>query len=99
MDSIGLEYLSGEATFYFFVSLGSSSLGSEAFCERLLREKGVSAVPGLGYGASCDQFIRISVGTETMERTKHGIQAIRDLIASTSGAAAPPARDRVGAHR
>lgn len=79
----GIEVLPGEATFYLFASLGRSTLGSDAFAERLLRESGVCVVPGIAYGDSCDHHIRISVGTESPERIRRGIDAIAELIEST----------------
>jgi aspartate/methionine/tyrosine aminotransferase len=85
MDSVGLDYLPGGAAFYYFVSIEPSSLDSEAFCTRLLKERGVSTVPGLGYGTSCDAFIRVSVGTESVERVRRGIDAIKSLIDETAG--------------
>ncbi|HEU0079460.1 MAG TPA: pyridoxal phosphate-dependent aminotransferase [Longimicrobiaceae bacterium] len=83
MKELGLSYMDGTATFYFFVSIAESGLGSEDFCLKLLRESRVSVVPGRGYGESCDRFVRVSVGSESMERTLHGIRAIRALIEST----------------
>lgn len=80
MKELGLSCMEGTATFYFFVRIDESGLRSEEFCHRLLREKKVSVVPGRGYGESCDGFVRVSVGTESMERTKRGIRAIRELI-------------------
>jgi aspartate/methionine/tyrosine aminotransferase len=79
----GIDTLPGEATFYLFGSLGESGLGSDAFATRLLRERGVCVVPGIAYGESCDRHIRISVGTESPERTRRGIAAIRSLIDTT----------------
>ncbi|MFE0022422.1 pyridoxal phosphate-dependent aminotransferase [Amycolatopsis sp. NPDC059021] len=81
----GIEVLPGSATFYLFASLGDSTLGSDAFAERLLRESGVSVVPGIAYGESCDHYVRISVGAETPERIRRGIDAIARLIANTGG--------------
>ena len=89
LDHYGLEHLPGEGTFYLFVSIGASRLGSAEFCDRLLEEHGVSVVPGIGYGESCDRFIRLSVGTESMERTREGILRVNRLIEET---AASPAR-------
>jgi aspartate aminotransferase/aminotransferase len=86
MDEIGLRYLPGLAAFYFFVSIGGSRLRSDEFCTVLLRERGVSAVPGIGYGDSCDGFIRLSVGTEPMERLKQGVRTIQALITETTDA-------------
>lgn len=84
MDNIGLSYLQGGATFYFFVSIAKSRLSSEAFCTRLLNEQCISIVPGSGYGESCDQFVRVSVGTATLEENQYGLDKIKQLIELTS---------------
>jgi aminotransferase len=84
LDESGLRYLPGEGTFYLFVSIQESGLGSEAFCTRLLDEHGVSTVPGIGYGESCDRFIRLSVGSESMERIRSGVERIAQLIHDTA---------------
>lgn len=89
MDGIGLDYMDGSATFYFFVSLEGSSLGSEAFCMRLLSENKVVAVPGVGYGKSCDGYIRVGIGTESMDRMKAALRAIKALIQATQHSEAP----------
>jgi aspartate aminotransferase/aminotransferase len=83
MDRLGLTYLPGSSTFYFFVSLAPSRLGSEDFCLRLLHEEHISAVPGIGYGASCDAFIRVSVGTEPLDRIEWALGRVRALIEKT----------------
>jgi aspartate aminotransferase/aminotransferase len=83
MDELGLRYMKGTGTFYFFVSIEASSLASEPFCTRLLSEKKVVAVPGVGYGRSCDGFVRVGVGTESMDRTKAALRAIKELIDAT----------------
>jgi aspartate aminotransferase/aminotransferase len=84
LDRMGLSYLPGPATFYLFVSIADSSLTSDEFCTRLLDERHVCVVPGIGYGASCDGFVRLSVGTESRERTLQGLEAIRDLVEETA---------------
>lgn len=84
MDEIGLRYMSGTATFYFLVSIQDSNLDSEKFCTRLLKEYRVSTVPGIGYGKSCDGFIRVSVGTESLDRMIKAIDSIKDLIVKTT---------------
>jgi aminotransferase len=84
LDTFGLRYLPGKGTFYLFVSIGESGLGSEAFCTRLLDEHGVSTVPGIGYGESCDRFIRLSVGTESLDRIRQGVEHIAQFIRDTS---------------
>jgi aminotransferase len=84
LDAAGLDYMPGDGTFYLFASIQGSCLGSEAFCERLLDEHGVSAVPGIGYGDSCDGFIRLSVGSESMERIRDGVDRIATLLHQTT---------------
>jgi aminotransferase len=83
MDEIGLGYLPGAATFYFFVSIAESSLSSEEFCTRLLQQEHISIVPGLGYGRSCDRFVRVSIGTATLEENRFGLRKIKELIDKT----------------
>ncbi|MCF7800168.1 pyridoxal phosphate-dependent aminotransferase [Candidatus Babeliales bacterium] len=84
MDLINLKYLPGTSTFYFFVSIAPSKLNSEDFCTKLLLEENISTVPGIGYGKSCDSFIRVSVGTESEETIKYALKKIQDLIKQTS---------------
>jgi aspartate aminotransferase/aminotransferase len=83
ITDVGLRVELGNSTFYFFVDIRPSGLDSIAFCDRLLQEYKVVAVPGIGYGASCDHFVRISIGSETEERINHGLQQIRRLIEVT----------------
>ena len=90
LDAAGLRYLPGEGTFYLFVSIAESALGSESFCTHLLEQHGVSAVPGIGYGESCDGFIRLSVGAEDMERIRIGVVRVARLVAATSTMPATP---------
>jgi len=84
MDNIKLKFLPGETTFYIFLSIADSKLYSENFCTELLDKFNVSAVPGIGYGDSCDNFIRISIGSENINRLKIGLKNIKNLIKSTS---------------
>jgi len=93
LDEAGLGYLPGEGTFYLFASIEGSRLGSEEFCDRLLDERGVCVVPGIGYGDSCDGFVRLSVGSESMERIRRGVEHIAGLLRETS---AEPEAARAG---
>ncbi len=84
LDQLGLHYLPGDATFYFFVSIAPSRLTSDEFCTRLLTNDYISAVPGSGYGGSCDQFIRVSIGAEPIEVIRGALERIRILISWTA---------------
>jgi aspartate aminotransferase/aminotransferase len=83
LEEAGLDFLPGTSTFYLFVSIAPSALGSEAFCTRLLEEQHVCVVPGIGYGHSCDGFVRLSVGTESLEDIRTGIARIKGLVDAT----------------
>lgn len=83
MDELGIKVEPGTSTFYFFVDISASRLDSVAFCDRLLSEQFVAAVPGIGYGKTCDRHIRISFGTESDERIYEGLKRIRNLIDAT----------------
>jgi aspartate aminotransferase/aminotransferase len=41
-------------------------------------------VPGVGYGRSCDAFVRVSVGTESLEDIERGLVRLKGLIDQTS---------------
>ncbi|WP_210163430.1 pyridoxal phosphate-dependent aminotransferase [Lutibaculum baratangense] len=80
MDSIGLDYLPGGGTFYFFVSLGDSpNDGFDLAIQLLLRER-IAVVPGAAYGASTERFLRVSVGTESEEQIEHALRRIRAAL-------------------
>lgn len=83
LDELDIKVEPGISTFYFFVDISSSKLASVAFCDRLLSEQFVAAVPGIGYGQTCDRHIRISFGTESDERIYEGLKRIRNLIDAT----------------
>jgi len=80
MDKLGIRYLEGSSTFYFFIDISDSEMGSVEFCDILLSEYFVATVPGIGYGESCDSYIRLSFGTESDERIISGLERIKKLI-------------------
>jgi aminotransferase len=84
IDTIGLSRLPGEATFYYFISIAPSKLDSEEFSMQLLLRKNVCVVPGIGYGQSCGQFVRVSFGSEPIDRVTEGLLSIKKLIEETS---------------
>lgn len=84
MRSIGLETLPGSSTFYFFVSIAPSRLSSEEFSSKLLHEHFISVVPGIGYGETCDAFIRVSIGSADEEDICAALSVIKQQIVETS---------------
>lgn len=75
-NKIGLTCFNPEGAFYVFPSIKSTGLSSEEFCERLLYEGKVAAVPGSAFGESGEGYMRISYAyslkhlIEAMERIK-----------------------------
>lgn len=80
MDQIGLRYLPGSTTFYFFVETGSYSGSVHDLALYLLLEKGISMVPGAAYGATTGNFLRVSIGTESEERIDQALITLRDVL-------------------
>ena len=68
--------LEGDSTFYFMMKIQNTESIFD-FCMRLLLNDHLSVVPGKAYGESCENYIRIAIGTETLERITSAI----DLIA------------------
>jgi aspartate/methionine/tyrosine aminotransferase len=81
MDRVGLRYLPGASTFYFFVSIDDFPGTSLEFALALLVNHGIAVVPGNAYGESTGRFIRISIGTETEERVFGALAVIRSMVA------------------
>jgi aspartate aminotransferase/aminotransferase len=75
----GIPCLPGDATYYVFADISKYGLSSRDLAELLLTRHGVSVVAGIGYGNSCDQFVRISVGAESFERIRTAIDRLSTL--------------------
>ena len=71
-NRLGLTCFNPEGAFYVFPSIRSTGLSSEEFCERLLFEEKVAAVPGSSFGESGEGYIRISYAYSL----KHLMEAI-----------------------
>ena len=67
------------STFYFMIRI-LRNLDSVKFCEILLDSHNVAAVPGIAYGKSCKNYIRIGIGAESTERIKQALLIIKDRL-------------------
>ena len=83
LDALGLQRVAGGSTFYFFLSLENYPGSSMEFSTELLRKHAVATVPGSAYGKSTDRFVRVSIGTEPMERIEAALERIREMIRGT----------------
>ncbi len=60
LTAMGMEVVLPRGAFYIFPSIKKYSISSEEFCERLLREGYVAAVPGSAFGKGGEGYMRIS---------------------------------------
>jgi len=67
---IGLDCHEPQGAFYAFPSIQRTGLSSEQFCERLLYEAKVAAVPGHVFGLGGEGFIRCSYATSVSQLTE-----------------------------
>ena len=58
----GISCVNAQGAFYLFPNISSTGMKSAEFCERLLTEAKVAAVPGIAFGS--DNYIRISYATD-----------------------------------
>lgn len=79
LTSSNIECLSGSGTFYFFIDLRSLGFNGNTmnFALHLLLNHDICIVPGGAYGASTDKFIRLSIGTESVDRIRDAIVLIK----------------------
>ena len=77
LQAMGLPCFEPKGAFYVFPCIARTGLSSEEFCERLLREKHVAAVPGTAFGESGEGYVRCSYAT--------GIEKLREALARMAG--------------
>jgi aspartate aminotransferase/aminotransferase len=80
LDKYGFRVLDGGATFYFFVELWPAGQNSSEVSEKLLTEDNIAVVPGEAYGKTTSHFVRLSFGTESLERIEGALQKIRARV-------------------
>jgi aspartate aminotransferase len=73
----GLSCPQPDGAFYVFVDIAASGMKSLAFCDALLEEKYVAAVPGVAFGA--DDSIRLSYATD-MATIEKGLGRIAEFM-------------------
>jgi len=73
----GLSVINPNGAFYLFVNIKNFTDNSLDFCKRLLEEKGVATVPGIGFGS--EGYFRFSFATDE-ESIKKGISIIKNFV-------------------
>ncbi len=81
LTDAGLDCQTPQGAFYVFPSIASTGLDSEAFCERLLREQKVAAVPGTAFGACGEGHIRCTYATG-MDQLREAVRRLAAFVRS-----------------
>lgn len=68
-----------DATFYLMVDISATGMKSEEFSIELLKSVQVALVPGITYGVSCDNYVRIAF-TLDEEKIREGIKRIASFV-------------------
>ncbi len=79
LTKMGFESNIPKGAFYMFPSIKKFNLKSEDFCERLLKEAGVAAVPGDAFGVGGEGYIRISYAY-SMEQLKEASDRMENFV-------------------
>jgi len=78
----GVTCVNAKGAFYLFPNISGTGLAAPEFCERLLKEELVAAVPGEAFGAP--GYIRISYAT-SMELIEKGLDRMEKFCAALAG--------------
>lgn len=76
---MGLECFEPEGAFYVFPCIKATCMGSEAFCETLLKEEKVAVVPGTAFGECGEGFIRCSYAY-SIDALKEALERIENFV-------------------
>ena len=77
----GLRTRMPEGGFYAWVDISQTGLSSMAFCQQLLEQQKVVVVPGITFGESCDNFIRVTC-VKSWKDNEEGLTRIRTFVES-----------------
>lgn len=79
LNDAGLKCRKPGGAFYVFPSIKDFNMSSEEFCEKLLFENKVAAVPGNAFGVSGEGYIRCSYATSKKNIIK-AIDSIKEFV-------------------
>lgn len=79
LKDMGLDVKMPKGAFYIFPSIKKFGIKSEEFCDRLLYEGKVAAVPGSAFGIGGEGYMRISY-SYSMKQLEEGLNRIENFI-------------------
>jgi aminotransferase len=81
LRSIGLPTVEPKGAFYVFPQISGTGLSSEDFANRLLEKEKVAVIPGNGFGAGGEGFVRISYAT-SYEKIEQALERMGRFVKS-----------------
>jgi aspartate aminotransferase/aminotransferase len=76
----GFDLIPGSSTFYLMVDITPTGMISEEFANSLFEKYRISVVPGTAYGESVSNFIRVSVGSESLESITKAVEIMAEYV-------------------
>ncbi len=83
-DIPGISVRVPKGAFYAFANIRSTGMSSVDFCMDLLKKTGVVTVPGTGFGAAGEGYIRLSYATSD-ENIMEGMKRLKKYMMNRSG--------------
>lgn len=77
LKKLKFKFLEGDSTFYFFIDISEYKQNAFTFCINLLIDELISVVPGNAYGESTNNFLRISIGTESEDKIYQSLKILK----------------------
>jgi aspartate aminotransferase len=78
LNKMGIECKKPDGAFYAFANVSEYGNGTD-FAERLLKEAQVAVTPGIAFGASGEDFIRISYAT-SIDRIREALERLEKIF-------------------
>ncbi len=74
-----IKFVSGISTFYIFIKIDNFKSSIFDFAMYLLFKYNIGVVPGISYGNSTEKYLRISIGTEDLNKIYKSLNTINKL--------------------
>ena len=81
LNELGLPCFEAEGAFYLFPCIQSTGLTSDQFCERLLMQENLAAIPGNAFGESGEGFVRMCYAA-SLENLKEALVRVESFVKS-----------------
>ncbi len=77
LKKLKFKFLEGNSTFYFFIDITEYKQNAFTLCVNLLIDESISIVPGNAYGENTNNFLRISIGTESEDKIYQSLKILK----------------------